>query len=108
MPPPGASEKAREAPSGDHWTPVTWSSREVTWRGKPPSVAIVHTWGTPVRLATKARREPSGEKLGEVHEPMRAMRATAAASSSAAGSGEGDSAAAGVFAPAGAAAGLAL
>src|SRR5215207_10473870 len=78
MPPPGASEKPIQRPSGDHWRPPTWSSRAVTWRGKPPSAATVQTWGTPVRVETKAMRDPSGEKLGEVQEPMRAMRVTAA------------------------------
>src|SRR5215207_1493735 len=84
MPPPGASEKPIQRPSGDHWRPLTWSSRAVTWRGKPPSAATVQTWGTPVKVETKAMRDPSGEKLGEVQEPMRAMRVTAAVRSAAA------------------------
>src|SRR5882724_13619974 len=83
MPPPGASEKASQATSGDHWTPPTWSSSAVTGGGHPPETATVQTCGTPERFETKASCWPSGEKLGDEQAPTRAIRVTAVARSSA-------------------------
>src|ERR687886_840386 len=85
MPPPGASAKASQAPSGDQATAETWSSRAVTRSGQPPAVLTVHTWGRPLRSVMKARRVASGEKVGDQQAPMRAMRATRVARSSGGG-----------------------
>src|SRR5262245_32364383 len=87
MPPPGASEKASQVPSGDHSTPPPWPSSAGTGHGQPPTTTTVQTAGTPERLETKASRWPSGEKLGEPQEPIRAIRATAVARSSAGAAG---------------------
>src|SRR5262245_60907759 len=76
MPPPGATTIASDVPSGDHFTSLTGSSSAVTIMGHPPSTPTVHTCGTPLRLERKANRLPSGEKLGEKQEPMRAIEAT--------------------------------
>src|ERR1700730_18666392 len=80
MPPPGATEKASQRPSGDHRTWPTWSSSAVTGCGQPPSAATVHTCGSPERLETKAIWRPSGEKLGDPQKPTFAIRPTSAAS----------------------------
>src|SRR6476646_1466541 len=83
MPPPGAKVKASFEPSGDQATEPTGSSRAVTASGQPASAATVQTWGTPLRSETNARRRPSGEKLGDEHDPTLAIRATIAPASSA-------------------------
>src|ERR1019366_8360790 len=84
MPPPGARLNAIHFPSGDHSTPPTGSSKDVTSVGNPPAAGIVHTCGTPVRFETKASVFPSGEKEGDRDAPTRAMRATATSRSLAA------------------------
>jgi hypothetical protein len=48
----------------------------VTIRGKPPSTGTTHTCGIPLRFEIKLIHLPSGEKLGLVADPTRAMRAT--------------------------------
>src|SRR5438128_5240253 len=70
MPPPGASEKASHDPSGDQETLPTGSSNAVTCSGQPPEVETTKIWGIPVRFDTKARRLPSGEKLGFAQNPI--------------------------------------
>src|ERR1700724_3063878 len=82
MPPPGATEIASQTAEGDHSTELTGSSSVVTSVGQPPSVGAVQTCGTPLISQTKARVPPLGEKLGEPHRPMRAMRVTAVVNSS--------------------------
>src|SRR6266446_4853505 len=82
MPPPGATEIASQSVDGDHSTELTGSSSVVASVGQPPSVAAVQTCGTPLISQTKASVFPSGEKLGEPHRPMRAMRVTAVVNSS--------------------------
>src|SRR5262245_36894553 len=76
MPPPGATLKASQAPSGDHWTPPTASSSAVTSSGQPPSALTVQICGTPFMLETNAIRLPSGEKLGAEQLEILAMSAT--------------------------------
>src|SRR5437588_1505730 len=78
MPPPGARVKASQRPSGDHSTSDTWSSRRLTCWGRTPSVATIQTCGTPLWLDTKARRRPSGEKLGDQQPPIAVSLATSA------------------------------
>src|SRR3954470_19303707 len=73
MPPPGATSRASLDPSGDQATLVTGSSRDVTICGQPPVTGTIQTCGTPLRLETKAISWPSGEKLGELHDPTRAI-----------------------------------
>src|SRR5258708_11386894 len=70
MPPPGARVKASQRPSGDHSTCETWSSRRLTCSGRTPSVATIQPCGTPLGFDTKARRRPSGEKLGDQQPPI--------------------------------------
>src|SRR6266481_1510584 len=50
-------------------------------RGYPPSAGTIHTCGAPLMLEMKLTHFPSGEKLGELALPTRAIRATAAATS---------------------------
>src|SRR5579859_6924164 len=50
-------------------------------RGYPPSAGTTHTCGVPLRFEMKLTHLPSGEKLGLLALPTRAMRATAAATS---------------------------
>src|SRR6516225_12085905 len=85
MPPPGATEIASQSFDGDHSTELTGSSRVVTRVGQLPSVAAVQTCGKPLMSQTKAKVFPSGEKLGEPHRPMRAIRVTAVVNSSVVG-----------------------
>src|SRR5438876_10130511 len=100
MPPPGASEKASQDPSGDQETDPTGSSNAVTCSGHPPSVATVKICGIPVMFETKAMRFPSGEKLGFEQNPNLTIAATDRSRSWAAAgrpSGSNDSARASFF-----------
>src|SRR6267142_1322162 len=76
--------KASHSPLGDQPTLPTGSSSAVTSFGKPPLTEMVQTSGTPVIFETNASCLPSGEKLGDEQEPMRAIRVTERSSSSAA------------------------
>src|SRR3954464_4236409 len=76
MPPPGASDSASHAPSGDQITRPIGSSPFVTCTGAPPSTAVTPTCGTPVRSLTYASRLPSGEKVGDDARLIFAMRVT--------------------------------
>src|SRR3954452_16878488 len=76
MPPPGASDSASHAPSGDQITRPIGSSPFVTCTGAPPPTAVTHTCGTPVRSLTYASRLPSGEKVGDDARPIFAIRVT--------------------------------
>src|SRR5512134_1588966 len=81
MPPPGANEYASHSLVGDQTTPPTGSVSAVTAVGHPPSAGTIQIWGIPVRSATNAIRDPSGENVGELARPTFAIRATVAASS---------------------------
>src|SRR5215471_20861619 len=82
MPPPGATEIASQSLDGDHSTEFTGSSSAVTRVGQPPSLGTLQTWGRPLMSQTKAKVLPSGEKVGEPHRPMRAIKVTALVNSS--------------------------
>src|SRR5215469_4939305 len=82
MPPPGATAIASQSLDGDHSTELTGSSSAVTRLGQPPSVGAVQTWGMPLMSHTKANVFPSGEKVGDPHWPMRAIKVTALLNSS--------------------------
>src|SRR5437763_3217413 len=84
MPPPGASEKASVSEVGDHTAPPIGSTPLVTCVGHPPCDETIQTCGVPLRSLIKAMRLPSGEKLGELERPTRAIRSTASVSGSAA------------------------
>src|SRR5262245_31236295 len=82
MPPPGETERASHAPSGDQDTSPTGSSNAVTSSGYPPAAGIVHTCGLPLTLDTKAMVLPSGEKLGAEAAPTFAISSTRRSTSS--------------------------
>src|SRR5215471_8848904 len=82
MPPPGATEIASQSLDGDHSTEFTGSSSAVTRVGQPPSLGTLQTWGRPLMSQTKAKVFPSGEKVGEPHRPMRAIKVTVFVNSS--------------------------